>query len=176
MIGFKLKFNYIKYLLMFLFVAVLALPNLVSAMSITIGISDKYSEVKPGEKVYFETVVKWPENVGRKDLRIEYSIKDIKGQEIAYLKVLKAVETQASFMDSISIPDSIQPGMYKISAKFSDYSNLDQEVVASFSVTKGNGDISTYLFVIIGLLGAILIIVIAEMYFIIRRNNRYSYK
>jgi uncharacterized membrane protein len=79
-------------------------------------------------------------------------------------------------MDSISIPGSIQPGMYKISAKFSDYSNLDQEVVASFSVAKDGSDISTYLFVIIGLLGAILIIVIAEMYFIIRRNNRYSYR
>lgn len=152
------------------------LPGFASAMSIVISVPEKYSEVKAGEKIYFETEVRWPENVGRKDLRIEYSVRNSVGQEVAYSKVLKAIETQASFMDSIAIPESVPPGMYRISAKFSDYKNLDQEVAASFGVTKNGDNTLMYLFIIIGLLGTILFFVITEMYIIIRRNNIYAKK
>lgn len=161
-----MKFKYFKILIIFV---VVMLPNFASAMSITIGIPEKYSEVKAGEKVYFETEVKWPENDNRKDLRIEYYIYDKSGNEVAYLKVLKAIETQASFMDSISIPESIAPGMYKISANFNDYKNLNQEVAVSFNVAKSGG-IPTYVFIVFGLLGAILIFVIFEMFFLMKRT------
>jgi hypothetical protein len=149
--------------------AAVALPCFVSAMTIIIGVPEKYSEVKAGEKVYFQTEVKWPENIGRKDLRIEYSVKNKDGNEVAYLKVLKAIETQASFMDSISIPESTVPGMYKISAEISDYKDLNQEVIASFKVAKGGNNIQIYLFIIIGLLGVVVIVVIVEMFFLIEK-------
>jgi hypothetical protein len=153
------------------FLAMAILPGSVSAMSIAVGIPEKYSEIRAGEKVYFETEVKWPENAGRKDLRIEYSVKNKDGKEVAYLKVLKAIETQASFMDAISIPESVPPGMYKISAKLSDYTNLNQEVAASFNVAKSGNNTQTYLFIIIGLLSVVAIFVIGEMFILTRRKN-----
>ncbi|MCX6704036.1 MAG: hypothetical protein NTW46_00725 [Candidatus Nealsonbacteria bacterium] len=164
----------IKYLLtacVLFFLAMAILPGSVSAMSISVGIPEKYSEIRAGEKVYFETEVKWPENAGRKDLRIEYSVKNKDGKEVAYLKVLKAIETQASFMDAISIPESVPPGMYKISAKLSDYTNLNQEVAASFNVAKSGNNTQTYLFIIIGLLSVVAIFVIGEMFILTRRHH-----
>jgi hypothetical protein len=165
-----MNFKNHKILFLILFTVVMVLPNFVLAMSINISIPEKYSEVKAGEKLYFETEVKWPENVGRKDLRIEYSIKNKNNEEVAYLKVLKAIETQASFMDSISIPESLPAGMYKISAVFNDYKDLNQEVVASFNVSK-TSSIENNLFVIIGVLGVIVLLVLIEMFILMRKNS-----
>ena len=153
------------------FMAVLAVPSLVLAMSITVGIPEKYSEVKAGEKIYFETEVKWPENVGRKDLQIEYSIKNKDNNEVAYLKVLKAIETQASFMDSISIPESIPPGMYKIIATFNDYKDLDQEAVVSFNVGKAGNNVEKYLLIITGILGVVVLLVFVEMTVLLKKEH-----
>jgi len=108
---------------------------------------------------------------GRKDLRIEYSVKNKDGKEVAYLKVLKAIETQASFMDAISIPESVPPGMYKISAKFSDYGNLSEEVAASFRVSKNTNSIYNYLIAIIGILGIIAVFVVIELFVLTKRKN-----
>ena len=156
---------------MVLFVAVLTVPSLVLAMSITVGIPEKYSEVKAGEKIYFETEVKWPENVGRKDLQIEYSIKNKDNNEVAYLKVLKAIETQASFMDFISIPESIPPGMYKIIAIFNDYKDLNQEAVVSFNVDKAGNNVEKYLLIITGILGVVVLLVFAEMTVLLKKEH-----
>ena len=153
-----------------LFVLIL-FANLTSAMTATINIPEKYSQVQAGEKVYFETEVKWPENDGRKDLRIEYSIKDNSGQEIAYLKVLKAIETQASFMDSISIPESTKTGMYKVYLTIADYKDLNQEVVASFKITSGGNSFNTYLMIILGIVGLIALVVVIELFILIGKKK-----
>jgi len=145
--------------------------NLASAMSATINIPEKYSQVQAGGMVYFETEVKWPENDGRKDLRIEYSIKDKDGQEVAYLKVLKAIETQASFMDSISIPESTKAGMYKVYLTIADYKDLNQEVVASFKITGNRNSFNTYLMIILGIVGLIAIVVLIELFILIKKKR-----
>jgi len=146
--------------------------NLASAMTVTINVPEKYSEVSAGEKVYFETEVKWPENTGRKDLRIEYSIKDNAGQEIAYLKVLKAIETQASFMDYISIPESTKAGTYRIFLTISDYKELNQEVAASFKISNNSKNLfNLYLPIILAVVGLIAIVVIIELFILIRKKS-----
>lgn len=159
----------------FLFILALTVPFFVSAMTITLSVPEKYSEVKAGEKIYFETEVKWPENIGRKDLRIEYFVKDEEGVDVAYLKVLKAIETQASFMDNIAIPLSVTSGMYKIIARISDYGNLDQEVGASFNVKKNRDTILSYLIIILGGLGIIVIFVVIEMFFLLKENKEHHH-
>ena len=142
-----------------------------SAMTATINIPEKYSEVVAGDKVYFETVVQWPENTERKDLRLEYSVKNKNGDEVAYLKVLKAIETQASFMDSISIPESLESGMYRIYLNMTDYKDLSQEVVASFKVVSKTNFINTYLPIILGFFGLIAIFVSVELFILIRKKK-----
>lgn len=167
-----MKFKVILFAVLFL--AALSLPSLASAMAVTINIPANYSEVKAGTSVYFQTEVKWPENIDRKDLRIEYSIKDKDGNEVAYLKVLKAIETQASFMDSIPIPESVAPGMYKITATISDYGDLNQEVAVSFKVAKAGNNIQAFLFIIIGLLSAMMFLLIIRMFFFQKKRGKIS--
>ena len=53
---------------------------------------------------------------------------------IAQSKVLKAIETQASFMDFIVIPESAKPGMHIIKVKITDYEGLSEEVEASIAL------------------------------------------
>jgi hypothetical protein len=141
-------------------------------MSATISIPANYSTIKAGTAVYFETEVKWPENSERKDLRLEYSVSDKNGNEVAYLKVLKAIETQASFMDSIVIPENVAPGLYRIKLILSDYQDLNQEVAASFNVKSSGGGIVIYLFVIIGMLIVVAVSIIIGIFFLIKKKGK----
>jgi hypothetical protein len=155
--------------LVVLFILVLFITR-VSAMTATINIPEKYSEVVAGDAVYFETTVLWPENDMRKDLRLEYSVRNKGGEEVAYLKVLKAIETQASFMDFISIPESLEPGIYRIYLNMTDYSYLNQEVVASFKIVSKT-NFNTYLPIILGFFGLIAILVLVELFILIRKKK-----
>jgi len=141
-------------------------------MTIVINIPEKYSEVYTGDKVYFETEVKWPENTQRKDLRIEYTIKDKEGNTISYLKVLKAIETQASFMDSISIPESTKPGTYTIFLSVKDYDKLNQEVAASFNIVNKPADLyKLYFFVAFGVICLMAILMVIELFMLIQKKG-----
>ena len=116
-----------KYISTILLIFVLSLFSLtsVSALSIVVHVPEKYTDVIAGERFYFEIEVKYPENPSRKDLRLNYEImKD--GEVIAQSKVLKAVETQASFMDFIVIPESAEKGMHIIKVKIADYEDLNE--------------------------------------------------
>ena len=154
-----------------LFVWIMSL-GLTSAMTAVVNVPEKYSQVVAGEKVYFETEIKWPENTERKDLIIEYSIKDKDNQEVAYLKVLKAIETQASFMDSISIPESTKEGTYKIFLTIKDYKDLKEEVAASFKIAKkADSLINVYLPIILGIVALTAIAVVIELFMLIRKHD-----
>ncbi len=91
-----------KCILIILLILILGLLSLtfISALSVIVHVPEKYTDVVAGERFYFEIEVKYPENPSRKDLRLNYEI--LKDNEIiAQAKVLKAIETQASFMDFI---------------------------------------------------------------------------
>ena len=99
----------------------------VSAISIITHIPEKYQEVYPGERLYFEIEVKYPENPTRVDLRLNYIIeKD--GQTVAQSKALKAVETQASFMDFLILPEDAEVSLHDLRIEVRDYGDLDEEV------------------------------------------------
>jgi len=122
----------------------------VSALSIVVHVPEKYTDVKAGERFYFEIEIKYPENPSRKDLRLEYEI--LKDDEvIAQSKVLKAVETQASFIDFIVIPESAEKGLHIIKVGISDYEGLSEEVESSFHViSAGSIQIKLYFFILLG--------------------------
>ncbi len=142
------------YLMMFLLALNFISIASVSALSVVVHVPEKYTDVNAGERFYFEIEVKYPENPSRKDLRLNYEIlKDNK--IIAESQVLKAVETQASFMDFIVIPESAKSGLHIIKVKISDYEGLSEEVSASFQVIKSGSEIKTYFFI---LLGAVVVV------------------
>ena len=135
----------------------------VSALSIVVHVPEKYTDVNAGERFYFEIEIKYPENPSRKDLRLNYNIlKD--GEVIAQSKVLKAIETQASFIDFIVIPESTKTGLHIIKVGVSDYDVLSEEVEASFQVVSSGGKLKTYFFI---LLGATIIVGILVLFNII---------
>lgn len=148
--------NAVFFFIMLLAFGVVSIPFPAHALNIAARISDQSTEVTGGDRLYFEVEIKYPENPRRKDLRIEYQILE-DGQSIASEKVLRAVETQASWLDYIVVPQSTKSGIKELRVIIEDYEALHQEVSATFKVLKGKNQIETYFFI---LLGAILLVVI----------------
>jgi len=142
----------------------------VSALSVAVHVPEKYTDVHAGERFYFEIEVKYPENPKRKDLRLGYEIK--KDDEIiAHSKVLKAIETQASFMDFIVIPESAKTGLHVINVKVADYDNLSEEVSASFQVVGANQDqLKMYFLILLSVISFVGVLVVINI--ISDRKNR----
>lgn len=138
------------------------------ALSIAARISDQSTEVEPTDRLYFEVEVKYPENPQRKDLRVEYQIIE-DGQVIASEKVLRAVETQASFLDYIVVPESTKGGIKELNVIITDYEDLHQEVSATFRVLRGVDQVQMYFFI---LLGTILLVGLLVMFQIWALNRR----
>ena len=153
----------IQDIVIFAFVVSIISLNFVSALSVVVHVPEKYTDVMAGERFYFEIEVKYPENPSRKDLRLNYEIlKDNK--VIAESKVLKAIETQASFMDFIVIPESADSGMHIIKVKISDYEGLSEEVSASFQVIKSGSEIKMYFFILLGAIGVVGLLVVWQIF------------
>ena len=155
-------------------IASLLLVSAVSAtMSAIVSIPDRFSTLEPGDTLYFETEIKWPTNEIRQDLIIEYRINTRDGEEVAYLKVLKAIETQASFMDTIVLPENLDGGTYVLSASIQDYEEFSRGIAVSFTVTPPEKSIpiEQYLLIILVAVGFIGIVVSIELYLIIREHH-----
>jgi len=156
-----------------LIVAVMVVSKSVLALNLVIHIPEKYLEVVAGERLTFELEIKYPENVGRKDLRLTYQIKN--GNEIvSESKVLKAIETQSSFMDYMVIPESLEVGTYTITNKVQDYENLNEQVSADFRVVKGKADLMKYIYILGVAIGIVDVLVIVEFFMIyrIKKNEK----
>ncbi len=149
--------------LLFACLVLFSLAN-VSALSLVAHVPEKYTDVVAGERFYFEVEVKYPENPSRKDLRLEYEILTGDGELVAQTKALKAVETQASFIDFIVIPESVEGGLHIINIKVKDYESLSEEVSASFHVKKSGSDsILIYLVIILGAIILVGILVVLSI-------------
>ena len=143
----------------------------VSALSVVVHVPEKYTDVMAGERFYFEIEVKYPENPQRKDLRLSYEILSYDGDVIAQSKVLKAIETQASFIDFIVIPESALEGMHIVKVKIQDYETLSEEVEASFHVTSGSfGQIKIYFFILLAATVVVGVLVVVSIFLSRRRR------
>lgn len=141
----------------------------VYALNISARIGDQSTEVAVGDRLYFEVEIKYPENQTRKDLRIEYQILE-NGKMIASEKVLRAVETQASFLDYIVVPKSTKSGTHDLNVIITDYDGkLNKSVSATFKVLKGADKITTYFFI---MLGAILLVAVLVIFHIIAERMK----
>lgn len=148
--------------------SVVFIPSPAYALNIAARISDQSTEVVGGDRLYFEVEIKYPENPRRKDLRIEYQI--IENDDIiASEKVLRAVETQASWLDYIVVPQSTRRGVKELHVIIEDYESLHQEVSATFRVLKGKNQVEAYFFI---LLGAILLVAILVAFQIVADKRK----
>ncbi|MBU1046686.1 hypothetical protein KKH36_02820 [Patescibacteria group bacterium] len=146
-------------LIVFLFSFFLNLTP-VYALNISVHIPEKYTDVEAGERFYFEVEIKYPENSRRKDLKLNYEILDKNNEIITQAKHLKAIETQASFMDYIVIPENTEKGLYNINVGISDYENLRADVSASFNIiSSGDEQLKLYFYVLLGVMLFISILI-----------------
>ena len=89
---------------------------------------------------------------------------------LAQSKILKAIETQASFIDFIIIPENANSGMHIIKIKIWDYVGLSEEVEATFYVVSESGrQIKLYFFI---LLGAVILVGILVVINIVKGRRR----
>ncbi len=136
-------------------------PNAL-ALDISATIQDGYTQVVPGDRLYFEVDVKYPENNGRKDLRLTYDIVQ-NNKTVSEEKVLKAVETQASFIDYIVVPKGANSGLTTLQITIEDYQGLNKNVSASFTVLKGRDAIQSYFFILLGAIGLVMVLVVIQI-------------
>lgn len=120
------------------FIIMILLIGFVSSLSFSVEVPKEYARVAPGEEVFFEIKVLYPENLARKDLILEYSILNEEGRVIAQADTLRAIETQLSLLGSIVVPEDARVGEHSIRIGISDNEGLNEETNASFNVsTKG---------------------------------------
>jgi hypothetical protein len=153
-----------KFKVLLILVLLFSFAN-VSALSVTVHIPEKYAELSGGERLYFEMALKYPENPTRVDLRLSYEVIDIDGNIIAQSKALKAVETQASFIDFIILPTELDNGPYSIDIIIRDYGDLEQRVGASFIVTSSaTKKLMNYIYILIGAVIFLAILVVIALF------------
>lgn len=138
-------------------------PHSIFAISLTVHVPEKYTNVSAGERFYFELDVKYPENPARKDLRLTYQI--LEGETvISESKVLKAIEAQASFIDFIVIPDNAKGGIHSIKVSVYDYDELMEEVSATFQVVgRPEDQIKLYFLLLLGAIGFVGVLVVINI-------------
>jgi len=92
----------------------LALSNFIFAannFNLEIEIPSQYRDVFAGEKVHFTTKIINLGGQQRMDIILEYRIAR-EDEEISFKRETVAIETQASFVGNIVIPDKTKPGNY----------------------------------------------------------------
>jgi len=136
----KNKLIFITLFMIFIIVFVRS----VSALDLSVNILEKYHNVRAGEAIYFEIKIQEPERIGRHDVSLEYKVKRANKVLVSF-KELKAIETQASFIEAIKIPDYAESGAYFLSVTIDE----SEIVEVSFNVRGAEEDRTQYYFLII---------------------------
>lgn len=79
---------------------------------ISLDIPSKYKELYPGEELLLQLTLFNLGEVGKVDVSITYFIKDLSGKIVFTKEEIVAVETQASFSRTITLPDNLVSGEY----------------------------------------------------------------
>jgi len=114
-------------------------------LELSVTVPEKYQKVQAGEMLQFQVALKNIQKAGRHDIQLDHYIK--KNEiVITHRRELKAVETQASFLSSIKVPEETLPGIYDIEVEINEEENaLDAFYVKSSEM----GQIKTYLILLI---------------------------
>ncbi len=114
-------------------------------LELSVIVPEKYQTVQAGEMLQFQVALKNIQKAGRHDIQLDHYIKK---NEIVIMhrRELKAVETQASFLSSIKVPEETLPGIYNVEVEINEEENaLDTFYVKSSEM----GQIKNYLILLI---------------------------
>jgi len=143
-----------KMLVPVMMVLILVMPS-IYAISVSVSVPEKYQEIGVGGTLYFKVDLQDQQNVGRHDISLKYDV--MRGENvIVSSKELKAIETQASFLSSITIPNSAESGIYNIVVTVN-----DKESASAAFYIKGLSTESTIDFYMVILFAIVLIGILA---------------
>lgn len=133
---------------------------------LTVKIPDEFLNVFPGKKILAEISLFNLGEIKRADVLIEYIIKDKEGNEISSQKETIAVETKASSVKEITIPENIKEGKYILYTRV-EYDNKIASSSVEFNIISINWEK-------IYILGIIFSIIISSsvIYYFYREKKR----
>jgi len=143
---------------------------------ININIPIRYEEVYPGEKFVAEIKLFNLENLGLKEVEIEYAIKDFGNNVLVSESENVILENQASINKAIDMPEDIKLGNYVFAASVK-YSGFTGTSTQSFKVTKPKSGLSSLLttnliyLIIVVITLLILMVVITLIYITAKRDK-----
>ncbi len=153
----------------FIFLFIIGFSTVLS-ISLNTHIPERYTDVYAGDKLYFDINVNYPENPQRKDLRFEYEVLTQEEDVLTQAKALKAVKTEAEFVDTIDIPKSALPGFYFLNIRICDYEVLSEEIGVSFYIVSELDENIIYIMIVFGVL---ILIAGLLLYGIVRDRSSY---
>ncbi len=106
--------------------------------------------VSPGDDISGAVTLSNLGETGRIDALLKYSVEDENGNIIASAEETAAVETQASFVKTISLPSNIKEGKYLMTVE-ADYNNNVARASEWFDVQQQQDTTNTLLYVLISL-------------------------
>jgi hypothetical protein len=136
------------------------------AFNLEVDIPSTYSTIERGSEIHFTTKVMNLRGENRIDISLKYEIVD-KYERIIISKVeTMAIETQASFVGSLKIPDDIDEGNYDLHVTLLANDVEEARSRASFRIMDEENEIIYYMYFLV-----ILIISLGLIVFIVKRSK-----
>lgn len=106
-------------------------------LSVEVDLPDSYKSVSPGEEIWFTVKAANPRSMDDIDITLNYQILNSNDVVISSKSQTLAIGTQASFVESISVPENVPLGSYTlkvilfpIGSEAEHYSQIKFRVVA----------------------------------------------
>lgn len=110
--------------------------SFIASADVSVTIPDDYKQLNAGGSVIATVRISNLESTGREDVILNYDVKDSSGKTIFSKQETDAVETQASFVKTMQIPESAGEGRYSVNANVVYASGKVSSASSSFEVAK----------------------------------------
>ena len=112
-----------------------------SQIIVKINIEPEYTQISPSEEVIIQIALLSLNTGSVKDVKIKTSLFNEDKDEISIKEQTLALETQASFIKTVKIPENVKEGVYEIQIEVTDISNEELLGIASQRVIVTNKNI-----------------------------------
>jgi hypothetical protein len=134
----KTSYTKLKTVMLLLFLLIINEVLAQSSFNLEVEIAQGYKTISPEEDLWFTTKIMNLAGEKRMDITLVYEIYDNKSSLIASKSETVAIETQASFVGSLKIPQNAQNGDYNLNVNLLVNNNKEAEGKDNFKVIKKN--------------------------------------
>lgn len=141
-------------------ILILLVPFVYANTNLEVDIPQEYSSIHSGTKIVFTTKLLSLQDLGRRDVTLKYEIINDKNVVVLTKSETVAVQTQASFVGNIQIPENLESGIYSLKITLISDSEQNPETIASFSIVKEKTQDNTKNYIYIGIIALTIIIIL----------------